>query len=189
MGSRIQNLHPREYNGVHYRSTLEMDTAKVLTLLNIPFEYEQQRFLLLEGLKCSYQKDAVRPVHYTPDFIIDNSIIIECKGFETPEWKLKKKLVFRYLIDKRPDFIFYQTKNAKGSLLSCLDNHWKQLGYGIRCISKPTRKFSSLTYNFDSISQAMEKLGLEGKSTGSIVKALTGEKAYVYGYQWILRKL
>lgn len=189
MASRIQNLHPREYNGVHYRSTLERDTAKVLTLLGIPFQYEQQRFQLSEGFRCSYQKEAVRPVHYTPDFIIDNNIIIECKGYETPEWKLKKKLVFRYLKDKRPDFTFYQTKDAKGSLLSCLDNHWKQLGFCIKCISKPKRNFASLSSTFESISQAMERFGLEGKSIGAIMKALTGEKAYVYDHQWILRKL
>lgn len=33
---RIQGTKPKTYNGVHYRSTLEADTAETLDLLGIP---------------------------------------------------------------------------------------------------------------------------------------------------------
>ena len=69
---RIQGTTPKEYNGVHYRSTLEADTAKTLDSLGIQFSYESRRITLLEGFRCCYQKEKVRAIHYTPDFIDGN---------------------------------------------------------------------------------------------------------------------
>lgn len=185
---RIQGTTPKEYNGIHYRSTLEADTAKNLDLLGIPFSYESRRITLLEGFKCSYQKDKVRAIHYTPDFIIDN-IILECKGFETPEWKQKKKYVFKYLMEKEPNTFFYQTHDSSKDLLLALDNHWKTLGFQIQVTSKPTRKVSSTIKTFSSIKEAIESLNLQGKAIGSLVRSFTGKAEWVYGYNWKLIKL
>lgn len=182
---RIQGTKPKTYNGVHYRSTLEADTAETLDLLGIPFSYESRKITLLDGFRCSYQKDKVRAVHYTPDFIIKN-IIIECKGFETPEWKQKKKYVFKYLMENEPNTHFYQTHDSSKDLLLALDNHWKELGYCIEVISKkqPTKK-----HLFPSIKIAMEKLSLRGKAIGSLIRSFTGKTDYVYGYNWKLVKI
>lgn len=185
---RIQGTTPKEYNGIHYRSTLEANTAKNLDLLGIPFSYESRRITLLEGFKCSYQKDKVRAIHYTPDFIIDN-IILECKGFETPEWKQKKKYVFKYLMEKEPNTFFYQTHDSSKDLLLALDNHWKTLGFQIQVTSKPTRKVSSTIKTFSSIKEAIESLNLQGKAIGSLVRSFTGKAEWVYGYNWKLIKL
>lgn len=185
---RIKGTTPKEYNGIHYRSTLEADTAKNLDLLGIPFSYESRRITLLEGFKCSYQKDKVRAIHYTPDFIIDN-IILECKGFETPEWKQKKKYVFKYLMEKEPNTFFYQTHDSSKDLLLALDNHWKTLGFQIQVTSKPTRKVSSTIKTFSSIKEAIESLNLQGKAIGSLVRSFTGKAEWVYGYNWKLIKL
>lgn len=65
MTERIQNVHPKEYNGVKYRSTLEADTAKVLSALNIPFLYEDRKITLLEGFNCPYEETKVRAITYT----------------------------------------------------------------------------------------------------------------------------
>lgn len=185
---RIQGTTPKEYNGIHYRSTLEADTAKNLDLLGIPFSYESRRITLLEGFKCSYQKDKVRAIHYTPDFIIGN-IILECKGFETPEWKQKKKYVFKYLMEKEPNTYFYQTHDSGKDLLLALDNHWKTLGFQIQVTSKPTKKVSSTIKTFSSIKEAIEFLNLQGKAIGSLVRSFTGKAEWVYGYNWKLIKL
>lgn len=186
--TRIQGVSPKVYNGVHYRSTLEADTAKVLDLMGLPFEYETRKITLLEGFHCPHQKDKVRPITYTPDFIIGN-IIIECKGFETPEWKIKKKYIFKYLMDNEPQTHFYETHNCGKQLIDALDNHWSELGYAIQVTSEPKRKKPSETRMFKSVAQAMEELSLKGRLVSYILKSMTGIKKYVYGYDWKIIKL
>ena len=63
---------PTEFNGVAYRSRLEADTARLLTLLQIPFEYEAKSYLLPTG------------IHFRPDFILHGgSQVIEVRGYES----------------------------------------------------------------------------------------------------------
>jgi hypothetical protein len=195
MSERIQNVQPKEWNGIKYRSTLEADTAKTLTTLGIPFEYEPRKIILQEGFRSPYQKDKVRALTYTPDFII-GPVMLECKGFETPEWKIKKKLLFKYLMENEPNTIFYQIHDARKSLLEALDHHWTYLGYYIEVLPKPTRKHLPVSCNsitapakFDSIQQAMQELGLQGKPIGSTLKSLTGSNQWVYGYNWKLKRI
>lgn len=185
---RIQNVHPKEYNGVKYRSTLEARIAEILNKLGIPFEYEKRKITLLEGFRCPFQKNKVIAITYTPDFEIGN-IMLEAKGFETPEWKNKKKYIYKYLMENEPNVMFYQVHDCGKSLLEVLDNHWTNLGYAIEVTSKPKRKAPSDTMMFDSVSQAMHYLGLEGKSMGRIFNSLTGNTQWVYNYNWKLRKL
>lgn len=63
---------PTEYGGVQYRSRLEADTARLLDLLRIPFEYEAKSYLLPSGL------------HYRPDFLLHNRTqVLEVRGYES----------------------------------------------------------------------------------------------------------
>lgn len=189
MGTRIQGVVAKEYKGVKYRSTLEANTAETLDLLGIPFEYETKRIELQEGFKCKYQKNKVIRVTYTPDFILNGNILIECKGFETPEWRLKKKLVFKYLSEKEPDTEFYQIKDCRKSLLELLDNCWNLFGYCIQVTSKHIIKGVYQTAEFSSIKEAMNCLNLKGKPLGAIMSSLIGKKQYAYGYKWKLIKV
>lgn len=188
MSERIVNVHEKDYGGKHFRSTLEADTAKTLDALGIPYEYETKKIVLQEGFRCPYQKDKIRDLTYIPDFII-GPILLECKGFETPEWKIKKKLLFRWLMDNEPEAIFYQIHNNKKELLKALDPHWQYLGYSIQVTSKGTKKNPPETKLFDSIAQAIDDLGLKGKNLGPILRSLTGKKDYVYGFKWKLKKI
>ena len=190
MSERIQNVHEQDYNGKHFRSTLETETAKTLDALGIPYAYEERKIELLEGFRSPFQKDKVRSVTYTPDFMI-GPIMLECKGFETPEWRLKKKLVFKWLSENEPDTIFYQIHDAKKSLLMMLDRHLQYLGYSVKVTPKATKKIvqDSSSVLFDSVQQAMEELHLKGKNMGPILRSLTGDKAYVYNYNWKLIKM
>ena len=176
-----------EYNGKKFRSRLEIQTAKTLDELGIPYSYEERKIILQEGFRCQYQKNKVIGISYTPDFVI-GPIMLECKGFETPEWKIKKKLLFKYLKENEPDAIFYMVKNNK-QLLEALDNHWAYLGFCVEVTSKPDKKHNSGTHKFDSIKQAMLDLGLKGKSMTSVLRSLTGRTEYVYGYKWNLKKI
>lgn len=189
MAERIQNVHEKWYKGVKYKSTLEADTAEALDRMGLPIRYEERVLTVFEGFRCDYQKDKVRDVEYKPDFWVGN-IILECKGFETPEWKLKKKLVFKYLKDNEPDVIFYQTKDARKSLITALDPHWNYLGYAIRVTSsKKNANGHAFTALYDSVAIAMKNLGLERKPIGPIVRSLMGIQEFVFGYNWKLEKL
>ena len=189
MAERIQNVHEKWYKGVKYKSTLEADTAEALDKMGLPIRYEERVLTVFEGFRCSYQKEKVRDITYKPDFWVGD-IILECKGFETPEWKLKKKLVFKYLKENEPNIIFYQIHDARKQLIQALDPHWNYLGYAIRVTSnKKNSNRRAFTHLYDSVSMAMVNLGLEKKSIGPIVRSLMGIQEYVFGYNWKLEKL
>lgn len=188
MSERIVNVHEQDYNGKHFRSTLEAETAKVLDALDISYRYEERKIELLPGFRSPHQQDKVRSITYTPDFTIDN-IILECKGFETPEWKLKKKLLFRWLLDNEPDAVFYQIHDARKSLLEVLDNHWEQLGYRIEVTGRTARTGTIFIQEYHSVKEAMKDLGLLGKPLGSILGGFLGTKEFVFNYKWKLKKI
>ena len=186
--SRIVNVHAQEYQGKKFRSTLEAQTAKALDEMGIPYQYEERKIELMEGFRSPFQKDKVRSIYYIPDFVI-GPIMLECKGFETPEWKIKKKLLFKWLQENEPETIFYQIHDARKSLLKVLDNHLTYLGCAVQVTSKPTKKSPSEIKMYESIEEAMIELKLKGKNIGPILNSLTGKKEYVYGYSWRLIKL
>ena len=190
MSERIQNISHQEvieYGGKKFRSNLEIQTAKTLDELGIPYQYEEKKIILQEGFRCPYQKEKVRDLTYTADFII-GPIMLECKGFETPEWKIKKKLVFKWLMENEPDTLFYQIHDAKRSLLEVLDKHLTYLGYAVRVTSKPTKKKSSESKLFDSVTEALYELKLHCP-LGAVMSSLTGKREYVMGYNFKLEKL
>lgn len=92
---KIKNAHPKEFNGILYRSTLEAKVAKFLTENNIDFRYEDIRLTLLPSVR--YNNELLRGVHYTPDFICGN-YIIEVKGYPNDTWHLKKKLLVSLIV-------------------------------------------------------------------------------------------
>jgi hypothetical protein len=187
MSERIQGVKEKVYKGVKYRSTLEADTAETLDKLGIPFVYEGRKITLLEGFYSPFQKKKVVGITYTPDFEVGN-IIIECKGFETPEWRNKKKYIFKYLMDKEPQTLFYQTHNSCKDLLLVLDNYWEQLGYAIQVTSRGTARKPSVTNVYGSVAEAMEDLKIKN-NIGPILKSMMGDREWVYNYKWKLIKI
>ena len=190
MSERIQNVSHQEeieYCGRKFRSRLEVQTAKTLDALGIPYQYEERKIELLEGFRCPYQKNKVIGISYTPDFEI-GPLMLECKGFETPEWKIKRKLLYKWLMENEPDTMFHQIHDARKSLLEVLDRHLSYLGYAVRVTSKPSKKKSSESRMFDSVSQALDELNIH-TNLGSVLLSLTGKREYVLGYKFELVKL
>lgn len=188
MSERIQGVQPKMYKGVQYKSTLEAETAETLDKLGLPVNYEARKIVLLEGFRCPYQKNKVIGITYKPDFLVGD-IIIECKGFETPEWKNKKKYIYKWLLENEPTTPFYQTHNSKKDVVLALDNHWSHLGYAVQVTSKGSPKKPQTTQMFDSIACAMEELHLKGRNLSPIIRSMTGEKEWAYNYNWKLIKL
>ena len=200
MSERLVNVSHQEdrskltFKGITFRSKLELYTAQNLDALGIPFSYEPRKITLLEKFSTPYQKDMVRAITYTPDFEI-GPILLECKGFETPEWKIKKKMVFKYLMENEPQTIFYQIHDPQKSLLKALDPHLTYLGYAVKVEPKPKKgvikQIEDISHPllYDSIEQAMVELGIEGKPKGAILRSLMGRTQWVYGYNWKLIKI
>lgn len=186
--SRIQGVNPKEYKGVKYKSTLEAETAETLDKLGLPINYEARKIVLLDGFRCPYQKNKVIGITYKPDFMVGD-IILECKGFETPEWKSKKKYIYKWLMENEPYTPFYQTRNSTRDVLLALDNHWAHLGCCIKVTSKGTPRNPPVTHLYDSVAEAMEELNLKGKNIGPILRTMMGDKEWAYGYNFKLMKI
>ncbi len=127
---KIQNATPTIYNGVQYRSKLEVYTAKTLEENGLVAEYEKNKFLLQEKFEfkpvCfeNYTKkgveifgiarDNIQGITYTPDFVDPNfKWLIECKGYSTPQFDLKWKIFKKYLVNNDIMMDLYLPKNQK----------------------------------------------------------------------------
>lgn len=101
---RKKPLSPNEV-GMKYgfRSGLEEKVAEFLTSKGVKFTYET--------IKVPYVKPETKHI-YTPDFILDNGIIIETKG----RWLLDDRKKHILIRKQRPDLdirILFQNANAK----------------------------------------------------------------------------
>ena len=180
------NNSPKVYNGKRFRSILEVDAAKALDILGVPWDYEVKTYTLLEGFYCPWQKRKVESIEYTPDFII-GPLTIEMKGYETPDWKIKKKIFFKYLLDTAPDTLYYIAKSVK-HLIQILDKYWEELGFYVEVTSRGSKTVPSVTTAYKSIEEAMNELGLAGRPMGSVLRSLLGKAEWIYGYNWKLKK-
>lgn len=126
---KIKNAHPKEYNGIKFKSQLEVMTYRTLLEKGFTPKYEEEKYILWDGfipsvpfytknkfkrknhnievLSNSTCKDK-RPVQcavYVPDFTFDykgRHIIVEVKGFSTDTFKYRFKL-FRKSLEYRED--------------------------------------------------------------------------------------
>jgi len=91
-----------------WRSGLEEDVAKALTEAGVPFTYEET--------KIKYIKPASEH-QYTPDFVLDNGIIVETKGRFLIADRKKHMLIKRQQPQLDIRFVFSNSnqKLAKGS--------------------------------------------------------------------------
>jgi len=117
-----------EVNGVKVRSKLERTCYELLLENNIPFEYEPVTYNLMTPFKYTSdswektgrgknrsfgkQRQSVRGITYTPDFVGDGWII-ETKGMETADFKLKWKMFKKLLEDSGQSIVLYKPTNKK----------------------------------------------------------------------------
>lgn len=108
---KIRNATPTEYDGIKFRSKLEMYTYKKLREARINADYEQHRFELLPAFVALSGKK-YRAMTYLPDFVGKN-FIIECKGFPNESWPLRKKLFEYALVRDNLKYDFYEVHTQK----------------------------------------------------------------------------
>lgn len=147
---RVKNTHPKEYNGIQFKSLAEVMVYKTLLSKGIEPKYEAETYNILDGTIVTvpfYTKNKfkrknhnieviskftckdMRPLTsmiYTPDFTFDykgKHIIIEVKGFSTDTFVYRFKM-FRASLEKREDKdkIELWEIYTKRQLLECLEH-------------------------------------------------------------------
>lgn len=108
---KVKNATPTEYDGIKFRSKLEVYTYKKLREAKIDADYEQHRFELLPAFVALSGKK-YRAMTYLPDFV-GKDFIIECKGFPTDSWPLRKKLFEYTLLSLDIKYNFYEVHTQK----------------------------------------------------------------------------
>lgn len=94
---------PKEVGLKHgFRSGLEEEIAADLTSKGVGFSFEE--------LKIPYETPAT-PHKYTPDFVLDNGIIIESKGRFMPDDRKKHLLVKKQHPEHDIRFVFSNSKS------------------------------------------------------------------------------
>lgn len=108
---KVKNATPTEYDGIKFRSKLEVYTYKKLREAKIDADYEQHRFELLPAFVALSGKK-YRAMTYLPDFV-GKDFIIECKGFPNDSWPLRKKLFEYALLSLDIKYNFYEVHTQK----------------------------------------------------------------------------
>lgn len=146
---KIKNATPKDYDGLHFKSLLEVMTYKVLKQEGFNPEYETHTYLIWEGyvptipfftknkLKrkdCRFEVLSVntvkdnRPIMgitYTPDFYFEyggKKVIVEVKGMLNDVFPYKFKM-FRKHLEEQPDkdcYIIWEIYTKK-QLLECVN--------------------------------------------------------------------
>jgi len=76
--SKIKNATPLTYDGIKFRSKLEVYCYKELKKHKIYANYEPVTYTILDSFYFNNKK--VQGITYTPDFVGED-FIIECKGW------------------------------------------------------------------------------------------------------------
>ena len=143
---KVKNASICEYDGVVFKSKLELFCYKQLQLNNIPFIYQPEKTVLLESFKTNFKcyeslgkihrdkskkiisdnrrfdlTDNNREISYTPDFIgVDDNWIIETKGFANDSFPLRWKLFKSVLMEAGFDGVLMMPENQK-EILQCIE--------------------------------------------------------------------
>lgn len=92
--------------------------ARLLTLLEIPFAYESQSYLLDNGQ------------HYRPDFVLDTGDVIEVRGYDTPDGTRQLAQFMREVGQRRDDrpklFCCLFANQSVSGRFSCAGVTWQQ---------------------------------------------------------------
>ena len=127
---KVKNAKKHFYDGLTFKSGLEVYLYKRLKEKEIPFAYEPEKFILQDGFKLyktiiysSNKKkqfvnnsSSIINITYTPDFYINKSglhIYIDTKGFKNDSYPIKRKLFLSILEKSKKQFYFFEPCNQK----------------------------------------------------------------------------
>lgn len=130
---KVKNTKATLYDGIQFKSKLEVACYKKLIEAGLPALYEPEKVVIAEGFRlenvkyyCPYKKRGVGNVYslnnvkiqditYTPDFVIRDykgwDIYIDTKGMPNETYPLKKKLFFDVLEKRNKPTLFFEPHN------------------------------------------------------------------------------
>ena len=122
---KIKNATPMTYDGIKFRSKLEVYCYKQLKEAGIETDYEGKKYTLLP--KFEYNDEKIRPITFTPDFPATNgSFIIECKGFPNDgfpnKWKMFKALLHKVFGSYGPRVFVVRNQKQVRDVINILKN-------------------------------------------------------------------
>lgn len=125
---KIKNATSTEYDGIKFKSKLEVTIYKSLKEKGLDPLYECNKLILQEGFRPSkpYYIKGVCPktangyakiiqITYTPDFAVkygNNILFIEAKGKQNDSYPIKRKLFLKYL-EYIPNAYFMEVYSKK----------------------------------------------------------------------------
>lgn len=112
---RFRKFQPQGEDG--FRSGLERAVAKALEDAGVKYSYET--------LVVRYTKP-LKPSRYTPDFVLPNGIIVECKGYFTSADRKKHLLVKEQHPDLDVRFLFSNSRTKIGKKSSTTYGMWAE---------------------------------------------------------------
>lgn len=141
MNKKIKNATPLEYNGIKFKSKLEVMAYKTLVDQGFEVFYEPTSYNTWKGFKPTIpfyspnkntrelilNNKKLIDIKYTPDFITSYKgipIIVELKGFKNDSYYLKNKLFRGYLeelYNSTGQFSMYFEIYTKKQLLQAID--------------------------------------------------------------------
>lgn len=107
---KVKNATPLTYDGIKFRSKLEVYCHKQLKKHKIKADYEAFTYPILDKFK--FNDKTVRGITYTPDFVGED-FIIECKGWMNDSFPLRWKLFKHYLHRNNFQYELYLPRNQK----------------------------------------------------------------------------
>lgn len=131
MNKKIKNATPLEFNGIKFKSKLEVMAYKTLIEHGFTVFYEPNTFVLWRGFKPKVlfyspkntelvlNSKKIIDIKYTPDFVVQcngTNIYIEMKGMQNDTYYLKNKLFRAYLENKHScgeDCMYFEIHNKR----------------------------------------------------------------------------
>ena len=110
INKKVKNATPQVYDGIKFRSKLEVYCYIQLQKYYIQVEYEKYKYVIFNGF--TYNTKKILPITYTPDFVGD-TFIIECKGMMNQTFPLKWKMFKYFCISNNMQHTLYLPRNQK----------------------------------------------------------------------------
>ena len=136
VNKKVKNATSIEYNGIKFKSKLELTIYKTLKEKGLNPLYEANKFILQEGFRPSkphYVKGLcpvtangyakIIQITYTPDFTVEYNnklLFIEAKGKQNDSYPIKRKLFLKHL-ESIPNAYFMEVYSKK-DLINSLES-------------------------------------------------------------------
>jgi len=101
------------YDGIEFKSRLEVYCYQQLKKNNIDAKYEPISFEILPAITFEFndkKQKKLRPMNYTPDFV-GNNFIIECKGYANESFPLRWKIFKHFLYNNNMKYYLFMPRN------------------------------------------------------------------------------